>query len=193
MRQGKAETKSFKSARIQVLFDTFPDLSLQLSFFDKAFDHDIAKSKGWFSFSFVVSCWVLRDAISLSLFFPGEIIPNKGSYRDFDQVNAIVVAIVAELEEYLERQKKEHGFKTLKYKDVGGSPFQLEVPKSVKVPSNYTVMSSTAVRMPISKQLGEKNKRKQNQTNKKRLVVSFAIECAAVLDRLHQDQGRGAC
>ena len=31
-------------------------------------------------------------------------------------------------------------------KDVGGDVFQLEIPKSVKVPSNFIQMSSTMVR-----------------------------------------------
>jgi len=126
IQHARTEAKDFKSQRVKHLLASFPALSPHLAFFNKAFDHRIARDKG-------------------------EIIPNRGSYPEYDKIDKTLDSIQEDLDDYLEKQRKAlGGLKTVKYKDVGGSPFQIEVPKATKVPANYTLMSSTAVSAVLS-------------------------------------------
>ncbi|XP_042560153.1 DNA mismatch repair protein Msh6-like [Clupea harengus] len=98
----------------------FPDLSPELKRWDTAFDHQKARNTG-------------------------VITPKAGFDPEFDQALAEIKDCERHLQEYLDRQKKRLGCRTLSYWGTGKNRFQMEVPDSVSernVPEEYEVRST---------------------------------------------------
>lgn len=98
----------------------FPNLSPELKRWDKAFDHQKARTTG-------------------------VITPKAGFDPEYDQALDGVKDCEKGLQEYLDRQKKRLGCKNLSYWGTGRNRYQLEVPDSVSersVPEEYEVRST---------------------------------------------------
>ncbi|XP_076457037.1 DNA mismatch repair protein Msh6-like [Babylonia areolata] len=97
----------------------FPDLTEDLEFFEKAFNHEKARKDG-------------------------VIIPSKGVDDDFDTAMSDIRCTETELQDYLEEQRKRLGCKMIVYWGSGRNRFQMEVPEAVfkRVPEDYELMSS---------------------------------------------------
>lgn len=100
------------------LISSMPDLDEPLSYWRTAFDRNKA-----------------RDEKIL--------IPERGIEDDFDQSSDRIDEIKQQLEDLLAEKKKEFKCKLLKFTHVGKEIYQLEAPKSVKVPSSFRQMSAT--------------------------------------------------
>lgn len=72
------------------------------------------------------------------------LIPAPGIEEDYDNSQQELDRIRGELEELLREQSTKLKCKTLKFTDVGKEIYQIEVPKSVKVPTTWRQMSATA-------------------------------------------------
>ncbi|KAM8859492.1 DNA mismatch repair protein Msh6 isoform 2-T2 [Spinachia spinachia] len=96
----------------------FPDLSAELRRWETAFDHQKARATG-------------------------VITPKAGFDPEFDQARASIQSCERELQEYLDRQKKRLGCRTMSYWGTGRNRYQMEVPDSgVSVPAEYDVKST---------------------------------------------------
>lgn len=71
------------------------------------------------------------------------LIPERGIDEDFDASLDQINEIKEQLDSLLAEKKKDFKCKTLKYTDVGKEIYQMEAPKSVKVPSSWRQMSAT--------------------------------------------------
>ncbi|KAK3376596.1 muts domain V-domain-containing protein [Lasiosphaeria ovina] len=101
------------------LLAAMPDLSDPLSFWETAFDRrKVRESK--------------------------VLMPERGIEEDFDSSQDELDRIKEALHELLEKQKGVLKCKTLKFTDVGKEVYQIEAPKSVKVPASWRQMSATA-------------------------------------------------
>ncbi|KAH6623466.1 muts domain V-domain-containing protein [Chaetomium tenue] len=100
------------------LIASMPDLKEPLGYWETAFDRTMA-----------------RD---------GKLIPAKGIEEDFDNSQNELERIKGELHALLEKQKTALKCKTVKFTDVGKEVYQIEVPKAVKVPTNWRQMSATS-------------------------------------------------
>lgn len=100
------------------LISSMPNLEEPLSFWKTAFDRRKARD----------------DKL---------LIPERGIEEDFDESSDRIDEIKQQLDELLAEKKKEFKCKLLNYRDVGKEIYQLEAPKSVKVPSNWRQMSAT--------------------------------------------------
>lgn len=101
------------------LISSMPDLAASLSKWSSAFDRDIARKEGL-------------------------LIPEPGIEEDFDNSQEEIDACKANLDVLLKKARKELGSNAVQYNDIGKEIYQLEVPKKVKVPSNWDQMSATA-------------------------------------------------
>lgn len=98
----------------------FPDLSAELKRWETAFDHQKARSTG-------------------------VITPKAGFDPEYDQALAGVKSCERELQDYLERQKKRLGCKSMAFWGTGRNRFQMEVPDSISernIPEEYEVKST---------------------------------------------------
>ncbi|MFT7806013.1 DNA mismatch repair protein Msh6 [Arapaima gigas] len=98
----------------------FPDLSGELKRWDTAFDHQKARNTG-------------------------VITPKNGFDPEYDQALAGIKESEQALQEYLDRQKKRLGCKSLAYWGTGRNRYQMEVPDSVSdrnIPEEYEVKST---------------------------------------------------
>ncbi|XP_037541045.1 DNA mismatch repair protein Msh6 [Nematolebias whitei] len=98
----------------------FPDLSAELKRWETAFDHQKARSTG-------------------------VITPKAGFDPEYDQALAGIKSCERELQDYLERQKKRLGCKSMAFWGTGRNRFQMEVPDSVSernIPEEYDVKST---------------------------------------------------
>lgn len=105
---------------LKELLSGLPDFEEPLRFFFAAFDHGVAKREG-------------------------NVVPAPGVHEAYDAAQAEFSAIQQELTDYLREQGKILKCSNLKYRDLGKELYQIEVPASVKVPSEYLVMSKTKV------------------------------------------------
>jgi DNA mismatch repair protein MSH6 len=71
------------------------------------------------------------------------LIPERGIEPDFDDSLGRMEEIKDQLNELLSKKKGELKCRTLKFTDVGKEIYQMETPKSVKVPSSWRQMSAT--------------------------------------------------
>lgn len=100
------------------LISSMPDLEEPLSYWRTAFDrHKVREEK--------------------------LLIPERGIDDDFDDSLAKIDEIKGQLDDLLREKKAELKCKTLKFTDVGKEIYQIETPKSVKVPSTWRQMSAT--------------------------------------------------
>ncbi|XP_069001038.1 DNA mismatch repair protein Msh6 [Embiotoca jacksoni] len=98
----------------------FPDLSAELLRWEKAFDHQKARTTG-------------------------VITPKAGFDPEYDQALAGIKNCERELQDYLGRQKKRLGCKNMAFWGTGRNRYQMEVPDSVSernVPEEYQVKST---------------------------------------------------
>ncbi|PTB65839.1 DNA repair protein [Trichoderma citrinoviride] len=70
-------------------------------------------------------------------------IPERGVDEDFDASVARIEEIKTQLDDLLAEKKAELKCKTLKFTDIGKEIYQIEAPKSVKIPSSWRQMSAT--------------------------------------------------
>ncbi|KAF3017796.1 DNA mismatch repair protein msh6 [Neopestalotiopsis sp. 37M] len=101
------------------LIASMPDLKEPLSYWKTAFNRKIA-----------------RDEKML--------IPARGIEEEFDASHDTIEEIKSELNRLLAKKKSELSVKSIKFTDVGKEVYQLEVPKSTKVPKDWRQMSATA-------------------------------------------------
>lgn len=100
------------------LISSMPDLEEPLSYWRTAFDRKKAKEEKM-------------------------LLPAKGIDDDFDNSQEHINSIKASLQEILTDKKAELKNRSIKFTDVGKEIYQLETPKSVKVPSSWRQMSAT--------------------------------------------------
>ncbi|KAI1137323.1 DNA mismatch repair protein Msh6 [Hypoxylon sp. FL0543] len=72
------------------------------------------------------------------------LVPERGIEEDFDKSHDKIVEIKDDLQALLNEKKAELKNRSLKFADVGKEVYQIEVPKSVKVPKNWQQMSATS-------------------------------------------------
>lgn len=72
------------------------------------------------------------------------LVPERGIEEDFDASHDKITEIKDDLQALLNKQKAELKNKSLKFTDVGKEVYQIEAPKSVKVPKNWQQMSATS-------------------------------------------------
>lgn len=98
----------------------FPDLSAELRRWETAFDHQKARTTG-------------------------VITPKAGFDPEYDQALTGIKNCERELHDYLDRQKKRLGCKSMAYWGTGRNRYQMEVPDSVSernIPEEYEVKST---------------------------------------------------
>lgn len=98
----------------------FPDLSVELKRWDTAFDHQKARTTG-------------------------VITPKAGFDPEYDQALTGIKNCERDLQDYLDRQKKRLGCKSMAYWGTGRNRYQMEVPDSVSersIPEEYEVKST---------------------------------------------------
>ncbi|OIW28118.1 DNA mismatch repair protein Msh6 [Coniochaeta ligniaria NRRL 30616] len=71
-------------------------------------------------------------------------IPERGIETDFDESQDRIKRIKQDLNSLLEKQKAALKSKSIKFTDVGKEVYQIEAPRTVKVPSSWRQMSATA-------------------------------------------------
>ena len=81
MTQFKPATENFQSQRLINLVQSFPDLSEELTYFDVAFDHEVAEKQG-------------------------ELVPSPGIEKNFDDLNVLISNIEKDLEKHRIDQEK---------------------------------------------------------------------------------------
>ncbi|KAK6860821.1 hypothetical protein PG995_004457 [Apiospora arundinis] len=101
------------------LISSMPDLNEPLSFWKTAFDRKKAREEKM-------------------------LIPAEGIEEDFDANAATIAGLKKDLQRLLEKKRTELKSKALKFTDVGKEIYQIEAPKSVKVPKDWQQMSATA-------------------------------------------------
>ncbi|KAL9949896.1 DNA mismatch repair protein msh6 [Verticillium nonalfalfae] len=101
------------------LISSMPNLDEPLSYWKTAFDRMKAKNDRMF-------------------------LPERGIEEDFDESQDRIAEIKKDLGKLLEKKKAELKCKTLKFTDIGKEIFQIEAPKSTKVPSSWRQMSATS-------------------------------------------------
>ncbi|KAH6609072.1 dna mismatch repair msh6 [Trichoderma cornu-damae] len=100
------------------LISSMPNLEEPLAYWSTAFDRQRAKEEKL-------------------------MIPESGVDEDFDASVARIDEVKNQLNDLLAEKKTELKCKTLKFTDVGKEIYQIEAPKSVKIPSSWRQMSAT--------------------------------------------------
>ncbi|KAI2467626.1 DNA mismatch repair protein Msh6 [Annulohypoxylon bovei var. microspora] len=72
------------------------------------------------------------------------LVPERGIEEDFDNSHDKIAEIKDDLQTLLDEKKAELKNRSLKFTDVGKEVYQIEAPKSVKVPKNWQQMSATS-------------------------------------------------
>ena len=75
----------------------------------------------------------------------GILVPERGIEEDFDHSQDTIEAIHADLEELLNKSRKELGSSAICFRDIGKEIFQLEIPKKAwsKIPKSWDQLSAT--------------------------------------------------
>ncbi|KAI0002351.1 DNA mismatch repair protein Msh6 [Xylariaceae sp. FL0662B] len=107
------------SGLVQRLVSSMPDLNEPLSYWKTAFNREKAR----------------QEKI---------LVPERGIEEDFDESYDRIVEIKDDLQALLDKKKAELKTRSLKFTDVGKEIYQIEVPKSVRVPKDWQQMSATA-------------------------------------------------
>lgn len=107
------------SGLVDRLVSSMPDLHEPLSFWKSAFDRRKAREEK-------------------------TLIPERGIEEDFDSSHDQIIGIKDDLQKLLDAKKSELKNKSLKFTDIGKEVYQIEAPKSVKVPKDWQQMSATA-------------------------------------------------
>ncbi|KAH9908852.1 DNA mismatch repair protein Msh6 [Xylariomycetidae sp. FL2044] len=104
---------------IDRLISAMPNLNEPLSYWKSAFDRAKAREEK-------------------------VLIPERGIEEDFDASHDRIVKIKDDLHQLLRKKKSELKSQSVKFTDVGKEVYQMELPKSVKVPKDWQQMSATA-------------------------------------------------
>ncbi|KAI1823288.1 DNA mismatch repair protein msh6 [Xylaria intraflava] len=104
---------------IHRLITSMPDLKEPLSYWKSAFDRKKAREEK-------------------------ILIPERGIEEDFDSSHDTIIDIKDDLQSLLDKKRAELKAKSIKFTDIGKEVYQIEVPKSVKVPKDWQQMSATA-------------------------------------------------
>ncbi len=107
------------SGLIDRLVASMPDLKEPLSFWKSAFNRRKAREEK-------------------------TLIPERGIEEDFDNSHDQIVEIKDDLQKLLDSKKVELKNKTLKFTDIGKEVYQIEAPKTLKVPKDWRQMSATS-------------------------------------------------
>ncbi|KAI8325127.1 hypothetical protein GQ54DRAFT_295760 [Martensiomyces pterosporus] len=147
-------------ARIKALLDMFPTLDDLLAEFRSAFDATMAADEG-------------------------RLFPHPGSDPQYDEVLGQMNALDAWFERHLNENRKRFGCASIVYKNMGKEHYQLEMPASVKVPSNYFRLSATkAVNRYWSPELRTKVQERAEAVETKSMVLdSYQSRLYARFDR----------
>ncbi|KAK8075867.1 DNA mismatch repair protein msh6 [Apiospora hydei] len=113
-----APSGSSDNTLVNRLIKSMPDLTEPLAFWKSAFNRKKAREEK-------------------------ILIPAEGIEEDFDANAATIAGLKKDLQRLLEKKKTELKAKNLKFTDVGKEVYQIEVPKSVKVPKDWNQMSAT--------------------------------------------------
>lgn len=100
------------------LVSSMPDLASILEKWKSAFDRSAAKDDG-------------------------ILIPAPGVEEDYDNSQEQIDDCLMELDKLLKKARKDLGSPAVEFRDNGKEIYQLEVPKKIKVPSNWDQMSAT--------------------------------------------------
>ncbi|KAI9301123.1 muts domain V-domain-containing protein [Cunninghamella echinulata] len=119
----KSISSVFNSTLLKTLVENFPALSEHLNYFREAF---IVKE-------------MEIDYQSMSV-----IIPKDGVNEDWDSINNEIKEMEKNFNDHLTKMKRELKCARIDYKHMGKEIYQIEVPKDIKVPNNWTTMSSTS-------------------------------------------------
>ncbi|KAJ9075514.1 DNA mismatch repair protein msh6, variant 2 [Entomophthora muscae] len=114
----KAISEGLQSQLLLDIVNRFPDISEPLSFFETAFDHELARKEG-------------------------TVVPFQGVEADFDDVVHSLKETEARLDDFLKLQRRTLKSSKIVYKDIGKELYQLEVPASINVPTNWIKLSGT--------------------------------------------------
>ncbi|KAF2132105.1 DNA mismatch repair protein Msh6 [Dothidotthia symphoricarpi CBS 119687] len=101
------------------LISSMPDLANVLSKWKSAFNRETAKADG-------------------------ILVPELGVEEDFDESHEVIKECEANLDVLLKKARKDLGSNAVIYRDNGKEIYQFEVPKKIKVPSNWDQTSATA-------------------------------------------------
>jgi DNA mismatch repair protein MSH6 len=103
------------------LIAAMPDLKEPLKWWKTAFDHGKARENKL-------------------------LVPERGVEEDFDESQDRIEELEGELDNLLQRKRRELGGNTSKiiYKNIGKEVYQLEVPVAIKVPKDWQMMSSAS-------------------------------------------------
>lgn len=101
------------------LISSMPDLASYLLKWKSAFNREVAKADG-------------------------ILVPEPGVEEDFDESHEAIKECEANLDVLLKKARKDLGSNAVIYRDNGKEIYQFEVPKKVKVPSNWDQTSATA-------------------------------------------------
>ncbi|KAJ2905443.1 DNA mismatch repair protein msh6 [Coemansia aciculifera] len=104
--------------RIQTLLRAFPPLDELLAEFSSAYDSKLASTEGL-------------------------LLPFAGSDEPYDKVLASIADLDAWFDQHLADNRKRLGCASIVYKNMGKEHYQLEMPATIKVPSNYFRLSAT--------------------------------------------------
>ncbi|RHZ76117.1 hypothetical protein Glove_203g51 [Diversispora epigaea] len=110
--------QKFKSDKLLKLFETIPNLTPMLLYFKEAFDYGKAENEG-------------------------NLIPYIGIDNDYDEIQTKLKAIDQKLAQHLAEANKQLRTTKIVYRDVGKEIYQLEVPNTIKVPSDWKKLSRT--------------------------------------------------
>ena len=72
------------------------------------------------------------------------LVPERGIEADFDESLDRIADIKKNLDDLINEKKTQLKCRTLKFTDIGKEIYQIEAPKSVKVPTNWRQMSATS-------------------------------------------------
>ncbi|PVV05079.1 hypothetical protein BB560_000402 [Smittium megazygosporum] len=72
-----------------------------------------------------------------------NLVPISGKYPRVDELSSQISEIEEWLNDHLSWHRKQYKCKSIVYKSIGKETFQLEIPKSIRVPDNYIRKSAT--------------------------------------------------
>ncbi|KAI0216514.1 DNA mismatch repair protein msh6, partial [Massospora cicadina] len=99
----QAETAGLRSQLLIDVIIRFPDISKELSYFETAFDHQLARKEG-------------------------TVVPFEGVEADFDDLTHALKGVELQLDNFLKQQRLTLKSSKVVYRDIGKELYQLEVP-----------------------------------------------------------------
>ncbi|KAI8143577.1 muts domain V-domain-containing protein [Fennellomyces sp. T-0311] len=119
----RASRDRLNSTLLKSICDKFPDIRAKVDHFHNAF---------------------IKTEIEIDYQKVLTIIPKDGVDQEYDDLRDQINATHKKFESHLLQKKKELKCTQLTYKDLGKEIYQMEAPKSLKVPGNWIKLSSTS-------------------------------------------------